>query len=221
MSGDTNVSDQILLVEGSSDEDVVGELLKALKIEQKFSIFNAKTDNQVIKALESKIKQSESDEGPKVIGVILDADDPSETHRVEQIQNKISGFGYHLSSFESTGTLLTGKPDYPRLGFWIMPDNENPGALEDFLKTLAEQKGLGVAEQCVAKAKEESVARFKKQHHSKAVVHTYIAWQDKPGRRFGLGFENGAFDPHAPLAKAFVSWLTNLFDLEKKSLSDV
>jgi hypothetical protein len=221
MSGDFNVPSRILLVEGASDEHVVSKLLKALNIVQNFYISNEKTDNQVIKALESKIRQSESGEGPKVIGVILDADDPSKTNRVEQIQNKISGFGYHLSSFESIGTLLTGKPDYPRLGFWIMPDNENPGALEDFLKTLAEQKGLGVAEQCVAKAKEESVARFKKQHHSKAVVHTYIAWQDKPGLPFRLGFENEAFDPHAPLAKAFVSWLTNLFDLEKKSLSDV
>lgn len=50
---------------------------------------------------------------------------------------------------------------------------------------LAQPDSLNWACNCVDAARQQNFASFKKVHHSKAVIHTYLAWQDEPGNPLG------------------------------------
>ena len=53
--------------------------------------------------------------------------------------------------------------------------------------------------------------RFAEVHRSKALMHTWLAWQDDPGTPIGLAITKRYFDPETPHATAFVEWLSRLF----------
>ncbi len=83
--------------------------------------------------------------------------------------------------------------------------------LEDFCLELIDTDHQEVAEQAVVLAENRDVANFKAVHRSKAVVHTYLAWQDVPGKPLGQSITAQALQPDQPLAERFVGWLKRLF----------
>ena len=126
-------------------------------------------------------------ESPEIIGVVLDADDNVES-RWQSIRDKLQDYPYRLPDApDPGGTIVEAVEDLPRprLGFWLMPNNVDPGMLEDFCRQLAPDDAIAYAEHCVTEAREKSFATFREVHRSKAVVHTYLAWQDEPGRPLG------------------------------------
>ncbi len=42
-------------------------------------------------------------------------------------------------------------------------------------------------------------------------MHTWLAWQNKPGRPFGTAITARYLDADVPEATAFVAWLEKLF----------
>ena len=48
-------------------------------------------------------------------------------------------------------------------------------------------------------------------HRSKALIHTWLAWQQVPGQPMGLAITAQALSHDTPLALAFVGWLRRLF----------
>lgn len=48
----------------------------------------------------------------------------------------------------------------------------------------------------------------------KAFIHTWLAWQESPGRPMGQAITAHCFEYNAPLANLFVEWLRNLFEQE-------
>ena len=110
-----------------------------------------------------------------------------------------------------TVRFIEGDDTKPRIGVWIMPDNSNEGMLEDFLLRGVPAVGVEVAREAVELAEKKEVTTFKDAHHSKAVIHTYLAWQDEPGRPLGLSVTSKMLSPETPEAKRFVAWLRKLF----------
>ena len=53
--------------------------------------------------------------------------------------------------------------------------------------------------------------RFTQEREPKAIVHTWLAWQEDPGLPMGLSVTNDCFDLNAPEVDAFVSWLKRLY----------
>ena len=98
----------------------------------------------------------------------------------------------------------------PRVGVWIMPNNEAPGKLEDFLSSLVpEQDELFThATEVVDNL---PIQRFKDKDKPKAVIHTWLAWQSSPGRPYGTAITAGFLNAHAPQADVLVAWLNHLF----------
>ena len=94
-----------------------------------------------------------------------------------------------------------------------MPNNPNSGMLEDFLIKMADQNAVSVALQCVETAKNKGVTTFKDAHFSKSLIHTYLAWQDEPGKPFGQSITAHALKPNTEIANIFVEWLKELFSL--------
>ena len=57
-------------------------------------------------------------------------------------------------------------------------------------------------------------APFIAARRQKAQVHTFLAWQEPPGLRFGIAIGSGALDPHAVGAGPFVDWFRRVYELD-------
>ena len=102
-----------------------------------------------------------------------------------------------------------------RVGVWLMPDNQREGALEEFLKSLIHEPDrlIRAAEEATDNAQRLD-ARFPPERRSKAVIHTWLAWQEEPGKPYGTAITARYFLHDAPLAKIFVAWVRTLYQLD-------
>ena len=98
----------------------------------------------------------------------------------------------------------------PRVGIWIMPDNQLGGTLEDFLKFLVPEGDplLPYAEQTLDNLPD---TRFTSPHRPKALMHTWLAWQSEPGKPYGQAINAKYLNTDLPIAKTFANWLRRTF----------
>ncbi|MEG3440134.1 DUF3226 domain-containing protein [Pannus brasiliensis CCIBt3594] len=204
-------TDKVLLVEGDNDCHVVLALCKAHNVPETFGIYQCGGSDKVklLKRLNALIVRPEP---PRVIGVMIDADESLEG-RWQSITTKLRNHPEYLLSKtpDKDGTIVESVEDKPKLGFWLMPNNQDSGMLEDFCAELAEPASLNFARECVEQASRNYPTTFKAVHHSKAVIHTYLAWQDEPGYPLGKSITSQALRPHTEIAVKFTDWLTRLF----------
>lgn len=101
-----------------------------------------------------------------------------------------------------------------RIGIWIMPNNTDPGILEDFAATLIPNDDplLPHAESAIAAIEAAGLNRYQIHHRPKALIHTWLAWQENPGNRMGTAIKSGHLRHDSPTALAFVAWLRRLFE---------
>jgi hypothetical protein len=92
-----------------------------------------------------------------------------------------------------------------------MPDNQESGMLEDFCRKMIDPAQVAVIEECLAYARRNGCATFKAVHHSKALVHSYLALQDEPGRPLGQAITANSLRGESDSALKFVTWLRRLF----------
>jgi len=202
---------KVLLVEGKNDCHVVLALCQYHSLPKTFGIYECENDDGLLKRLNALIIQPDP---PEAIGIVIDADDFDVTGRWQQIQHKIRDHEYTFpGSPDIRGTILSDNPGRPDLGIWLMPNNQNPGMLEDFLMEMADQDAISSAFQCVKIAKQNGLSSFKDVHISKAIIHTYLAWQDEPGKPLGQSITAHSLKADTEIATIFVGWLKELFTL--------
>jgi hypothetical protein len=158
------------------------------------------------------------------LGLIIDADTdpPSRWESIRNVcQQAIKNF-YETDdevpdfteTLPETG-LIHYLKDEIKLGVWMMPDNQIRGMLETYLAYLipTENEPLWCyTKEVVEKAKEQG-ASFKNVHKDKALIHTWLAWQEPPGRQLHDAVKFKILDPKPPKSKAFVDWFKLLYDL--------
>ena len=204
---DRHEGPRVLLVEGKDDCRVVWALCNAHHIPETFGVYVCGGDVILLSRLSALIQRPESE----TIGVVLDADENVES-RWQSIRDKLQHYPYHLPDVpDPGGTIVEAVEDLPRLGFWLMPNNVDPGMLEDFCRQLAPDDAIAFAEDCVTQAREKSFATFRDAHRSKAVVHTYLAWQDEPGKPLGQSIAARVLQPKTAIAATFADWLRALY----------
>jgi hypothetical protein len=100
------------------------------------------------------------------------------------------------------------------LGVWLMPNNRDPGKLEDFLRGLIGSRNRLIrhAESVTDRAVDHG-AKYRRVDRIKAVLHTWLAWQRVPGVPFGTALNNKYFGHASPTAKAFISWFKTLYGI--------
>ena len=200
---------RVLLVEGKNDCHVILALCETHKIPETFGIYDCESDTKLLLRLNALILQPDM---PEIIGIVMDADKPDVMGRWQSIQSKIKAHQYLFPEFPNeSGTILAENPGKPRLGIWLMPNNQDSGMLEDFLAKMARPEAIAAAYNCVNMAKAKGVSSFKEAHYSKAVIHTYLAWQDEPGKTLGQSVTSEALKPHTEIAEKFTDWLKRLF----------
>lgn len=202
---------RLLITEGADDCHAIAALCVAHGLPQGAFVFHECGND--VRAIEKLLFAISRKLNYQAVGIVLDADQPDTAARWQQLQGKQTLQPYALpAAAEPDGTIIDGPPDHPRLGIWLMPDNVRCGMLEDFLLELADPDGIAAARDCIENVRGEPCAPFRDAHHSKAVIHTYLAWQDEPGKPLGQSITSHALRPHTPIAQTFTAWLTRLFN---------
>lgn len=93
-----------------------------------------------------------------------------------------------------------------------MPDNVSAGALEHFLGRLVspESSVWGHAAEATTKARQLGAPCLEKDH-AKSVLYSWLAWQEEPGRPFGIALKAGLFETDSEDALRFIAWFNRLF----------
>jgi len=201
----------VLLLEGNDDCNIVNKFCKDNTIEKNFDFRNCGSDNQVLAELYALLLKDE-DEAPKIkiIGVILDADDKDIDSRYKEIKGKVKNFYKKLPKKIPENGLVHSEGKQPRLGVWIMPNNKDNGALEEFYLELADID-TDFIDKTIQQAEEKNLTSFKPQHRNKAIMHTCFAWQNKPGMPLHAAINEITLDNNADIARDFKGWLVKLF----------
>jgi hypothetical protein len=148
----------------------------------------------------------------KILGIILDADE-FPANRWQSIRNCLIEIYPDIpQQLPSTGLIYPGEI---KLGIWMMPDNQQRGMLETFLQLLLPEGGealWGFSQQSCQQAREQG-ACFKDCHSDKAKIHTWLAWQNPPGRQIHQAITERILSPASPQAAVFMQWFRELFEV--------
>ena len=153
--------------------------------------------------------------GLEALGIVLDANDSFEG-RWAHIQQLFRPAFPRIVDTMEPGGMITKSDSGLHFGVWIMPDNRSRGMLETFLAYLVPDNSEAVWQEAASASDKARIAGapFKDCHTDKARIHTWLAWQDPPGRPFGEALKTKCLDPSVPQAEAFARWFIKLYGLE-------
>ena len=203
----------ILVVEGKNDQHVVWALCEQHNVPETFTVKIAGGDDGGVDPLLASIPVRLKMAGLKSLGIMVDADENLQA-RWDSIRDKL-----HLSGYDDvpetphwTGTIIE-VAERPRVGIWLMPNNQLPGMLEDFVGLLIPDDDplRPKAESALDEIENENLNLYRPAHRPKALIHTWLAWQKTPGQPMGQAITAHALDPDSPIALGFVEWIRRLF----------
>ena len=199
---------QVLLVEGTDDQHVLWALLKRADFPETFKIEQKGGIDNLLKVLPVQLKGSSI----LTIGVLVDADVNAQS-RWNALRAIMVRSGYSsIPIIPQKGGTIIQEPRLPKVGVWIMPDNKTNGMLEDFVADLVPKDDMSFAHaKKVLGSLPDEVKKFSTIHLSKAVVHTWLAWQEDPGTPMGQALTKKYLDASAPITTDFLKWLRRLF----------
>lgn len=213
MAGPTKKDPNRLVVEGKDDQWSVIRLLERNQVvwdKERHPeipwVHDSNGYQQLLDSLEVSARTYQK------LGVLIDANEhPSQ--RWQQVRDRFAKEGITLPEEPSPdGTIVEGIRAGSKIGVWLMPDNSQPGMLEDFLADLVpeEDDRWPYAEE-VTKGAQGKGASFPEAAFMKARIHTWLAWQEEPGLPYGTALTAQYFGADSPSALAFVSWFRRLF----------
>lgn len=151
----------------------------------------------------------------EVVGILTDANDrPDErwqsiTDRLRE-SNRFRGTSLPASPAPE-GTIIPEGSRSPRVGIWLMPDNQVPGELEDFVAAM-----IPNGDPVWPRARDyidgipEADRRFADGKTERAKVHAWLAAREDP-RRMGAAIGAGDLDTEVPPCQSFAAWLRQIF----------
>jgi hypothetical protein len=227
----------LLFVEGPDDVNVFFHFMRAHNFEickkdekedEKVQIIGKNGVESLIDSLKIILKIQDTERAEDRIGVVVDADaDSDEDHkedlepnaglvrRWQRLRDLLIETGYTdvPNQPNQKGTIVGQyQSDKPTVGVWLMPDNQVPGKLENFVHfLLPEDDILWERAFDVVKNIPEEARKFKRKDEIKAQVHTWLAWQEEPGKPIGLAITMKYLKATAPQAADILAWLRLLF----------
>lgn len=206
----------ILLVEGNDDKHVVWALRDRCHIPKTFDVEDCQSVQNALRQFKLRLKLGDNN---RRVGIVVDAD-LNMNSRWESLASILKGTGkYDCENLTLPKDGLILEPTdktYPKVGIWLMPDNNQNGMLEDFITALAapDDALMKKSEEVLTELETEGIQNYKPVHRSKAKIHTYLAWQDVPGRPMGQAITANILDADSELAVKFVGWLNEMFSIQ-------
>jgi len=206
----------LLIVEGKSDCAVVNGLCALYGITLDTEPESANSIHELKKALPTLLKSTNI---YRKLWIIIDAD-KNVASAWQSIKDIMLRSGkYQLSPalpLPVDGAIIKPIDDEDlTVGVWIMPNNTDAGMLEDFMLDIIQPDDplLAKATDIVAELdsnRDHYPGLFKAVHKSKAAIHTWLAWHDKPGESLPTAVQKRLFDKDSDLCRRFASWLEKL-----------
>jgi len=202
---------RILLVEGNDDEHVFKAIFGQHNLAHLDEIKEHGGYTNLIEALPLRLVESDV----LVLGVVCDADE-NPTHRWDSIRSRLEHAGYmNVPVKLNPDGLVITPPEatlLPRFGIWVMPDNQIPGILEKFLELLVPpgDKLFKYTENCLNNIPAD-IRLFRDVDIPKAKIHTWLAWQEEPGKPLGQSITRKVLRAESPTCQQIVSWLKRLY----------
>ena len=196
-----------LLVEGNDDLHVIMSLCQKFTVTENFEIIDCKGIDKLFAQIPIRLKQSDFE----TLGIIIDADTELK-NRWATLQTIFSTQKITLpDKIPSDGLIL--KINNITIGIWIMPNNDLNGMLEDFISFLIpkEDKLLPVANQTLNAIEKEKLNKYISAHKSKALIHSWLSWQEDPGTPMGLAITKKFLTTQEKICSKLISWLIMTF----------
>jgi hypothetical protein len=203
-----------LLVEGKNDRHVVWALCGQYQVPETFSVEIPGQDSGGVDALIKSIPVRLKVSGLRALGIVLDAD-RNLAGRWNAICDRLRQVGYmNLPPTPEPDGSIIAAGRMPRIGIWLMPDNQLPGMLENFVSHLIPEKDLlaAKAKAVLDQIESKGLNQYPLLHRQKAFIHTWLAWQKMPGQPMGQAITARVLDPNQHLAQMFTKWLNLLFN---------
>ena len=201
-----------LLVEGNDDQHVVWALCQQFDIAETFDVVDSKGVPKLIADIPVRIKQRET----QSLGILADADYEGPNSRWKQITEKLKGLDYSVPNTPTAlGTIIPSPAiNRPQVGIWLMPNNQDIGMIEDFVRLLVptDDKSLQLAKETITTLEERNLQRYIPNHRAKALIHTWLAWQEDPGTPLGQAVTKHYLTTDTDLCQQFANWLKQLFN---------
>lgn len=202
----------LLIVEGPDDFHTFTHLFDHYNLKWKCRIQDGGGFESIRGSLGVRVDESNLER----LGIVIDANHDIAA-RWQSIRDAVDELGYVgvPESPNPIGTIIE-EPERVTIGIWLMPNNTIVGALEDFAKLLIRESDMplfDMAQQAVT-AIPAGLRKFTDTGVMKANIHTWLAWQEEPGKPIGQAITKKYLDAEAEHAKLLIDWIRQLFKLE-------
>ena len=203
---DPELPPRVLLVEGQDDLHVVEHLRqrqRAIEEMPSFEVVVKGNDAELLKSVMWEVKV----EGREVVGVLIDSDDDVAA-RWQAVRDRLPD-GYDLTDRPVVGGAII--ETVPRVGVWLMPDNESAGEIEDFVSRMvpSDDPVWPRAERYIDGIPDHA-RQFPTGKVSRAKLYAWLATRRDP-RRMGEAIRTRDLATDGALCQQFVEWLRRLF----------
>jgi hypothetical protein len=198
-----------LLVEGKDDQHVILALCQQFKISENFEIIDCEGIEKLNNQIPVRFKQS----GIEVLGIIIDADTEIK-NRWNSLKDTLSLQGFIVpNELPSNGLILENSLNV-KVGVWIMPNNDLNGMLEDFISFLIPKNDMlfPIVNSAVNDIESKQLNKYSPLHKSKAIIHTWLAWQEVPGTPMGLSITKRYLSTDENNCLLLMDWINKLFN---------
>lgn len=206
---------QQLLVEGKNDRHVIWALCNLYKLPETFSVeLPEENGTEGVEALLDGLPNRFRDKNLRTLGIVVDAD-MDVAARWQAAGNRLRAVGYQdIPASPPVEGWVYAPPNLPKVGVWLMPDNQLPGMLEDFVALLIPNDDAlrPKAELILHEIERDRLNPYSLIHRPKALIHTWLAWQETPGMPMGQAITAQVLSSDSPIAIAFLEWLKRVFN---------
>jgi len=196
-----------LLVEGN-DKHVIVALCKKFAIYENFEIIDCVGIDNLLNQIPVRFKQS----GIEAIGIVIDADSDI-LSRWRSLSALLNSMGYTVPPNLPKEGLIINHNEIT-FGVWIMPNNLLNGMIEDFIQFLVpgDDQLLNIANTLLDRIELEGLNKYNIIHRSKALIHTWLAWQEDPGTPMGLAITKRYLTTDVQICNTFINWIRGVFN---------
>ena len=182
------VNARVMLVEGDDDLHAVEHIRRSAGIPE-LDIAAAGGIDRLLGAIEPTVQQP----GREMVGIVADGNDEPAL-RWSEIREQFAALGIELpDAAHADGTVIdVAISSVTRIGIWLMPDNGEPGELEDFARAMipGDDSVWPRARAYIAGIPARD-RKFRAGKMLRAEVHAWLATREQPGR---IGAAIGAGD---------------------------
>ena len=198
--------DRVLLVEGRDDRHVLDHIRRFHNPMPFFEIVDKEGLEKLIAAIGPELKAP----GRRAVGIVVDANEDIEA-RWAAVTDRLGRAGVEVGDRDPSGTVIRGTSPDPDVGVWIMPDNQSPGELEDFIETMIprDDSVWPLSRAYIDGIPVES-RLFSSRKELRAKVHVWLATRERP-RPMGLAIGAGDLEVGGTVCVELTTWLRRLF----------